>query len=99
VPTREHFDNLIDLLSSECEVLIFNPGERFDECTYLHGYQSQKCELFSSNPPSKKWAEVCVHLKENIVPHGNVKEVVELLLRLPGSNASIERAISCINYI
>jgi hypothetical protein len=33
----------------------------------------------------------CVHLKENIVPHGNMKKVVELVLCLSGANASIER--------
>jgi hypothetical protein len=40
-----------------------------------------------------------VHLKDNNVPHDNMKKVIGLLLRLPGSNAAIERAISHINYI
>jgi hypothetical protein len=48
VHTKEHFGNLIVLLPSECEVLIFNHDKFFDEYTYLHGYLSQKCELFSS---------------------------------------------------
>jgi hypothetical protein len=33
VPTREYSDNVIDLLSSECEILTINPNELFDECT------------------------------------------------------------------
>jgi hypothetical protein len=40
-----------------------------------------------------------VHLKENNVLHGNKKTVAELLLCLPGSNASIERVFSHMNYI
>jgi hypothetical protein len=40
----------------------------------------------------------CVHLKENIVPHGNMKKVVELVLCLPGANASIEKVSSRMNY-
>jgi hypothetical protein len=40
-----------------------------------------------------------VHLKENNVPHGNIKKVVELLLCLLGSNASIERVSTRMNYI
>jgi hypothetical protein len=39
-----------------------------------------------------------VHLKENNVPHGNMK-VVQPLLGLPDSNASIERVFSHMNYI
>jgi protoheme ferro-lyase len=34
-----------------------------------------------------------------VLPHGNNKNVVALLLCLPGSNASIERVLSRINYI
>jgi hypothetical protein len=40
-----------------------------------------------------------VHLKENNVPHGNMKKVVKLLPCLPGSIESIERAFSRVNYI
>jgi hypothetical protein len=40
-----------------------------------------------------------VHLKENNGRHGNIKKVVELILRLPGSNASIETVFSRMNYI
>jgi hypothetical protein len=99
VPTRETFDNIIDLLFSECEVLTANPDKLFDEYIYLHRYLLQKeSERFNSNGPSKKRSEMCVHLKENNVPHGNMKNV-ELLLCLPGSNASIERVHSHINYI
>jgi hypothetical protein len=39
-----------------------------------------------------------VHLKVNNVPHGNMKKAVELLLRLSGSNASIE-SVFPINYV
>jgi hypothetical protein len=42
VPTWEHFDNVIDLLSSVYEVLTINPNELFDVYTYLSGYLSQK---------------------------------------------------------
>jgi hypothetical protein len=81
VSTRENFDNVIDLLSSKCEVLTVNPDENFDEYTYLQGYLSQKgSEWFSSNPPCTKWFEVCAHLKENSVSHGNMKKFAELLL-------------------
>jgi hypothetical protein len=38
-------------------------------------------------------------MKENSVPHGNTRKVVELLLRLPGSNASIEAVFSRMNYV
>jgi hypothetical protein len=41
VLTRENSDNVIDLLSSEYEVSMFNHDELFDEYTYLHGYLSQ----------------------------------------------------------
>jgi hypothetical protein len=52
VPTRKIFDNVIDLLSSECEVLTVNADELFYEYTYLRGYLSQKeTERFNSNPP------------------------------------------------
>jgi hypothetical protein len=101
VLTREFFDNVIDLLSSECEVLTLNPDKHFDECTYLRCHLLQKKkELFSSNRPSKKWSEVCVcvHLRENNVPHSNTKKIVEHLFCLPGSNASIERVFSPMNY-
>jgi hypothetical protein len=65
VPTRENFDSVIDLLSSECEVLTVNPDEHFDGYTYLRGYLSQKgSEWFRSNPPSKKLSEVCVRAFE-----------------------------------
>jgi hypothetical protein len=37
-----------------------------------------------------KWSEVCARFKENNVPHGKLKKVVELVLRLPCRNASIE---------
>jgi hypothetical protein len=40
-----------------------------------------------------------VHLKENNVPYGNMKKVVELLFCMPGSNASIESVSSSTNYI
>jgi hypothetical protein len=55
---------------------------------------SQKeCEWFSSIPPrSKDWSGVCVYLKGNNVRHGHMMKVVEILLRLHSSNASIERA-------
>jgi hypothetical protein len=59
----------------------------------------KKAELFSSNPSTKKWSQVSVHLKANYVPHGSMRKVVELLLCLPGSNASIERVFSHMNYI
>jgi hypothetical protein len=42
VPTRENSHNLIDLLSSACEVLTANADERFDEYTYVCGYLTQK---------------------------------------------------------
>jgi hypothetical protein len=42
VPTRENFDNVIELMSSGCELLTINPDEFFDECTYLHSYQLQR---------------------------------------------------------
>jgi hypothetical protein len=100
VPTRKYFDKVIDLQSSECEVLTVNPDEPFDDCTYLSGYLSQEeSEWFSSNPPFKKWSEVCVHLKENNISHGNMKKVIELLLCLPGSNAFNGRVFSRMNYI
>jgi hypothetical protein len=41
----------------------------------------------------------CVHLKENNVSHSNVEKVVEFLFCLPGSNASIERVFSRMNYV
>jgi hypothetical protein len=34
MPAGEYFDNAVDLLSSECEVLIANPKEVFHEYTY-----------------------------------------------------------------
>jgi hypothetical protein len=83
--------------SAILRVWSFNRQSRrtFDEDAYLRGYLSQKeSEWFSSNSPSKKWSEVCVHLKENNVLHGNMKKVVELLLWLPGSNTSSERMLS-----
>jgi hypothetical protein len=42
---------------------------------------------------------VCVHLKENNLPRGNKKKAVELLLCLPGRNASIGRVFSRMSYI
>jgi hypothetical protein len=100
LPIREHSDNAIDLLSSKCEVLTANPDELFEEYTYLRRYLSrQESEWFSSNPLSRKWSKECVHLKENNVPHGNTKKVVQLLLCLPGSNASIEGVFSRMNYV
>jgi hypothetical protein len=100
VPTGDNFGNVIDLLSSECEASTVNPDELFYEYMYLRCYLSQKeSEWFSSNPSSKKWSEMCAHLKENNVPHGNMKKAVEYLLCLPGSNASTERVSSRMNYI
>jgi hypothetical protein len=46
--------------------------------------------MIQFHSPTKKWSKVCVHLKENNVPHGNMKDD-ELLLCLPGSTATIER--------
>jgi hypothetical protein len=40
-----------------------------------------------------------VHLKENNKPHGNLKKVAELLLCLPGSNASTKGVFSHMNNI
>jgi hypothetical protein len=40
-----------------------------------------------------------VHLKENNEQHSKMKKVAELLLCLPGSNASTERVFTCMNYI
>jgi hypothetical protein len=99
VPTREIFDNVIYLLPSEYEILTVNPDELFDEYNYVCCYLSQKeSEWFGSKHPSKKLSEVCVHLKENYVPHGNMKKGV-VLLCLAGSNASIESVFSRMNYI
>jgi hypothetical protein len=39
-----------------------------------------------------------MHLKENNVPQGNMKEVVELLLCFPGSNVAMERMFIYMNY-
>jgi hypothetical protein len=105
VPSWESFDNVIEQMSSGCEVLTVNHNQVSYECTYLCGYQLHRgSEWFSCNPPpslppTKKWPEVCSHLKENIVLHGNMKKFVELFLCLAGSSASIERRFSCINYI
>jgi hypothetical protein len=41
---------------------------------------------------------VCVHLKENNVPHGNMKKAAELVLCLSGSNAYSETIFSGMNY-
>lgn len=41
--------------------------------------------------------EVYVHLKSNIVSHGSMKNLVELLLCLPGSNAFIGGMFSRTN--
>jgi hypothetical protein len=52
VHTREIFDNVIDVLSSEGEDLTVNPDELFDEYTYLCSYLSQKeSEWISFNSP------------------------------------------------
>jgi hypothetical protein len=50
-------------------------------------------------PHSKKWREVCVHLKEIICPTRNMKMGIGPLLCLPGSNASTETVSSRMNYI
>jgi hypothetical protein len=60
LPTREHLDNAVNLLSSKCEVSSVNPNELSDEYTYLRRYLSRKqSERFSSSHSSRK----CVHLK------------------------------------
>jgi hypothetical protein len=58
VVTREHFDRVIDVLFSECEVLIVNPNELFIEYTSLRSYLTKK-EVNG------------LHLKENM-SHDNI---------------------------
>lgn len=100
IPLRENFDMAIDLLSSECQILNINCDELFDEFTYLRTYLSGRDnEWFNSTALAKKWCEALLHMKENNVPHANMKKVVSLVMCLPGSNAFVERVFSCMNYI
>jgi hypothetical protein len=76
VQERYIFNNVTDLLSSDCEVTTVEPEERFDEDTYSRGYLSPEgSECFKFIPLSKEWSEVCAHLNEN-----NVEEADKLLL-------------------
>jgi hypothetical protein len=80
VPMREIFDSVIDLLSSECEVLTVNPDEHFmNVLIYALLCRKKKVNGSVPTPLSKKWSEAFVHLRERNVPHGNMNVVEPLL--------------------
>jgi hypothetical protein len=77
VPTRVNLDNVIDLLTSECDILTINTDEiSLNILIYMIIYHKKKVNNSIQIPVLRKWSEVCVHLKENYVPRSNMNKVI-----------------------
>jgi hypothetical protein len=63
-PTWENSDNVIDLLSSECEIVTINTNQiSLKTLIYAIIYHEKKVNSSIPIPVLRKWSEVCVHLK------------------------------------
>lgn len=75
-------------------------GKMFDQYNYVKNYVTdEKIEEWREKKMDidKRWVEIFLHFRNHNVPFDEISTVVEYILCLPGTNATVERIFSTAN--
>lgn len=102
IPAWEDVVLSLNYVKKIMKVTNIDENQLFDEYGYVKQYVlPDKIRTWVSEkvPTVTRWLEITNHFKDSDVPCGNILQIVEFTLALPGTNAAIERIFSLVNAL